>query len=420
MYRPFLPVSKNIIKAMCNKYGTPLQIYDEKSIIRNSNNFFSVFRKYFANFDNYFAVKALPNPNILKLLIENGHGLDCSSISELYISELLKNKKTIYTSNFTSKKDLKYALDKNILINLDDISHIDTILQIQDRMPYQISFRLNPGIGNTNLNQSSNILAGPNAKFGVDKSQIIDCYKFSKKNGSNSFGIHMMTGSCVKDIEYWGDIFRELLLTICDIKKEVNIDFDFINIGGGLGIPYKENENILNLEELVKELYNVKESIDIGEVFPRLCMENGRYITGPYGWLVSTCESIKNIPNHKYIGLDSCMSNLMRPGMYNSYHHISTIKNSKDKYENEKKEIVNVVGTLCENNDWFAKDRELPFTEIGDYVVIHDTGAHSHSMGFQYNGKLRAPEVLIDDYGNDKLIRKREKIEDLYSNIVFS
>ena len=417
MYRPLFPVCNKTLKNMCIKYGTPLQIYDEKSIIKNSNNFFNVFRKYFTNFDNYFAVKALPNPNILKLLIDNGHGLDCSSISELYISELLKSEKTIYTSNFTSKSDLKYALDRNILINLDDISHINTILQIQDRMPNQISFRLNPGVGKTNLNQSSNILAGPNAKFGVDKSQIIECYKFSKKNGSNSFGIHMMTGSCVKDIEYWSDIFRELLLTIIDIKKEVNINFDFINIGGGLGIPYEENESILDLEKLVKELYIVKENIDIGQIFPKLCMENGRYITGPYGWLVSTCESIKTIPNHKYIGLDSCMANLMRPGMYNSYHHISVIKNNYNN--NSKKEIVNVVGTLCENNDWFAKDRELPFIEIGDYIIIHDTGAHSHSMGFQYNGKLRAPEVLIDSKNNNKLIRKREKIEDLYSNVIF-
>lgn len=417
IYKPFIPINYNTLKILQNKYGTPFQLYDEKLIRNNIKKLKAAFDKNFNGFNNYFAVKALPNPSILNIMLDEECGLDCSSVSELYIADKLNCKEIIYTSNFTSKEDLKYALDKNILINLDDISHIQTILNLNFKMPESISFRYNPSVGLTNSETKSNILAGNNSKFGIDQNQIIECYELAKKYGTNKFGIHMMTGSCVNDKEYWLNNFEDLLKLIIKIKNRVNIDFEFINIGGGLGIPYKEGEFILDIHELSDDLFKITNKYNLNQKFPKLYMENGRFITGPFGWLVSECKSIKKRldNNHelceKYYGLDSCMANLMRPGMYNAYHHISI-----PKYNNCDLFKSNVVGSLCENNDWFCKNRLLPNAEIGDLFVIHDTGAHSHSMGFQYNGKLRAPEILYTINNEFNLIRERETIKDLYKN----
>lgn len=353
------------------------------------------------------------------MLISEGCGLDCSSTSELHIARQLgvKGEDVMFTSNYTSLADLATAFDQGVVINLDDVSLVEALVEVRGQCPELISFRLNPGIGRTDSETVSNVLGGPDAKFGVPPYQILEGYRRAQAAGSTRFGIHMMTGSCVMNLEYWAETVTVLLDTMKRIHKELGITFEFINIGGGLGIPYKldqANVDVSAVAKLLRATFNAAFQSDelAGMPEPRLFMENGRYMTGPYGWLVARCQATKDT-YATYYGLDACMSNLMRPGMYGSYHHISVPTAEIDAPE----EKANVVGTLCENNDWFAKDRLLPRAKVGDLFVIHDTGAHSHSMGFQYNGKLRAPEVLLRSSGTeDHLIRDREKIESLYSN----
>ncbi|CAK9040652.1 Protein TabA, partial [Durusdinium trenchii] len=413
-----LPVSPERLKELADKYGTPLQLYDEKLMVENAKALLEAFTAEFPGFQQFFAVKALPNPAVLRLLIKQGFGLDCSSTSELHIAKELgvPGDQVMFTSNYTSKKDLKIAFDQGVIINLDDISLVDTLVEVCGSCPELISFRLNPGLGRTDSETASNVLGGPNAKFGVPPFQIMEAFRKAKENGAKRFALHMMTGSCVLNEEYWLDTVAIMLETIGKLHSELGIMVEFCNLGGGLGIPYKEGEPTVNLPSLVGKLK--AQFVDkMPEVYkdnwPKVYMENGRFITGPYGWLVSRCEAIKN-SYEIYYGLDACMANLMRPGMYGAYHHIS-VPTAKDQDDIVK---ANVVGTLCENNDWFAKDRDLPSATTGDLFVIHDTGAHSHSMGFQYNGKLRAPEVLLRgaDRASEDLIRDRETIEGLFSN----
>ena len=398
------------IKKLINKYSTPLQIYDEKGIRDNTRELIDNFKQKFT-FKQFFAVKALPNPHILKILIDEGCGLDCSSSSELKIAKMLKinSENIIFTSNYTSKEDLKFAMEMGVIINLDDYSLIDKLYKINNIFPKKIFFRLNPGIGKTDGETESNILGGPNAKFGISPQNIIECYELSKNYGCKEFGIHMMTGSCVMNNKYWKESIKILIDTINNIQNNLNIKINYINIGGGIGIPYKPDESKINIKELVNIIYETFTENNF--MVPNLFMENGRYITGPYGWLVTKCLCKKLSFDKIFYGLDACMSNLMRPGMYKSYHHITIL----DKTKNFKKS--NVVGTLCENNDWFANDRLLPDADIDDIFIIHDTGAHSHSMGFQYNGKLRAPEVLINYEKKDLLIRRRENFDDYISTV---
>mmetsp|Transcript_9723 Transcript_9723/g.15947 ORF Transcript_9723/g.15947 Transcript_9723/m.15947 type:complete len:428 (-) Transcript_9723:34-1317(-) len=414
-----IPVSVDRLKDLVAKHGTPLQLYDEKMLIDNAKHLDETFKQQFDNFVEFFAVKALPNPAILSILVKLGFGLDCSSTSELYIAQQLgvPPEKVMYTSNFTSKKDLAIAYDQGVVMNLDDISLIDAIVEVRGKCPELVSFRLNPGLGRTDSETASNVLGGPDAKFGVAAYQIVDAYRKAQENGATRFGIHMMTGSCVLEDDYWMDTVTVLLDTMGKLHKELGITFEWVNIGGGLGVQYQPGEPTIDLGGLVKKLkekFVEKMPAAFQDKWPTLYMENGRYITGPFGWLVSTCESVKD-SYQLYYGLDACMANLMRPGMYGSYHYI-TVPTAAERGEEEK--AANVVGTLCENNDWFAKGRVLPRSRVGDIFVIHDTGAHSHSMGFQYNGKLRAPEVLLrgQDRATDFVIRERETIPELYAN----
>jgi len=413
--------SDEYLKYLVKLFETPLQIYDGSLIIENQKKFIKTMTDNFPNFRQYFAVKALPNPHILNLLIENGSYLDCSSIVELELAEKvgLSGDQIMFTSNYTAKDDLIFAKKLNAIINLDDISLIDDLSSLGE-MPELLCFRLNPGIGKTDSETVSNILAGPDAKFGIPPFQIIKAFKKAKDLGVKKFGLHMMTGSNVLNLDYWDKLIKILFENINNIKTKLDINLEFINIGGGLGIPYKSDQSKIDIKAFSNllrnsinrelKLYNLEE--------PNLYMENGRFITGPYGWLVSKCNVIKNT-YAKYCGLDACMSNLMRPGMYGSYHHITILGKNKTTHKFEK---VNVVGTLCENNDWFAKDRELPTPEVGDLFIIYDTGAHSHSMGFQYNGKLRCPEIIIFTDNTDKptihYIRRRETFDDYLSTVV--
>mmetsp|Transcript_22646 Transcript_22646/g.64345 ORF Transcript_22646/g.64345 Transcript_22646/m.64345 type:complete len:431 (+) Transcript_22646:79-1371(+) len=419
MPRP-LPVSSSRLRQLADKYGTPLQLYDEPAMVENAQHLLKTFTAAFPNFQQFFAVKALPNPAVLALLVKQGFGLDCSSTSELYIADKLgvPPEKVMYTSNYTSKKDLATAFDQGVIINLDDVSLVDSLVEVRGKCSDLISFRLNPGLGRTDSETASNVLGGPDAKFGVPPFQIVEAYRKAKENGATRFGIHMMTGSCVLNEDYWLETVTVLLETMGKLHEELGITFEFVNIGGGLGVAYKPDQAQVNLESLVPKLrakFEEKMPAAFAGNWPRLYMENGRYITGPFGYLVAECQAVKN-SFAAYYGLDACMANLMRPGMYNSYHHIS-IPEAEDR--NEPVEKANVVGSLCENNDWFAKNRELPKSRVGDLFVIHDTGAHSHSMGFQYNGKLRAPEVLLrggEGRPDDVLVRDRETIEGLFAN----
>jgi len=413
-----VPVSVERLEELAEKYGTPLQLYDGDAMVQNAQELLRHFRAEFPSFRQYFAVKALPNPAILALLLQQGFGLDCSSTSELYIARELgvAPDMVMYTSNYTSKADLAVAFDQGVIINLDDASLVDSLVEVRGRCPELISFRLNPGLGRTDSSTKSNVLGGPNAKFGVPPFQIVEAYHKAKENGATRFGIHMMTGSCVLNENYWMETVEVLLKTMEQLHNELEITFDFCNLGGGLGVAYEPKQKPVDVSSLVEKLKaKFVESMPkaFEDKWPDVYMENGRFITGPYGFLVSRCQAIKK-SYETYYGLDSCMANLMRPGMYDSYHHIYVPSAEKRQ---EEKEESNVVGTLCENNDWFAKKRMLPKAQIGDLFVIADTGAHAHSMGFQYNGKLRAPEVLLRKGGKeDVLIRDREQIEGLYSN----
>jgi len=413
-----LNLPENEIRHLAKTFETPLQIYDGSLIIENQKNFINTMTNNFPNFRQYFAVKALPNPHILKLLIQNGSYLDCSSRVELEIAKRLglRGNQIMFTSNYTCKEDLIFAKELGAIINLDDISIIDDLAKL-GKMPELLCFRLNPGIGKTDSETVSNVLGGPDAKFGIPPFQIVEAFKKAKDLGVKKFGIHMMTGSNVLNLDYWDELIKILFQNINQIKEITDIYPSFINIGGGIGIPYKPDQPKIDIEAFSNQirasitreiqLYNISE--------PDLYMENGRFITGPYGWLISKCNVIKNT-YAKYCGLDASMSNLMRPGMYGAYHHISIVGKEKEAVT----EKVNVVGTLCENNDWFAKDRELPIAEVGDLFVIHDTGAHSHSMGFQYNGKLRCAEIIVFNGSSNGMcyIRRKETIDDYLSTII--
>lgn len=346
------------------QHGTPYQLYDERQIRENCRSLITAFRTQFGpTFRQYFAVKALPNPAILKILVEEGCGLDCSSTSELHIAAALgvTGGDVMYTSNYTSKSDLAMARELGVVINLDDASLVESLAGVKSGgMPPLISFRLNPGLGRTDSETASNVLGGPEAKFGVPMEQVVGAYQAAKAAGATRFGMHMMTGSCVMNEEYWQETVCVLLDAVARVQRECGIPaFEFINIGGGLGIPYRANAPVVDVAALAQRLKNTMvqrwgvATGGSGQPMPALYMENGRYMTGPFGWLVSRCHAVKKAWGGVYYGLDSCMANLMRPGMYGSYHHITVpVREGQGA-----RSSAHVVGTLCENNDWFAKVR---------------------------------------------------------------
>lgn len=408
---PFpIPLNNEQIKLLCDKYETPLQLYDADLIKNNIGKFLGAFRKYFSNFQQYFAVKALPNPHILKIIVECGLGLDCSSVYELQLANSIGCKNIFFTGNYLSNSDIIFASKLDVILNLDDVDAIEKMIELhikgKIKQPEIISFRYNP---ETVIESqiSSNVLCGNNSKFGMSKTRIFLAYKKAKEFGITKFGIHLMIGSNIQNIMYWKYIIDDIFDIIMYIYNELKIKFEFINLGGGIGIPYKPKDANINIEELATLIYNTYNNNINKYNFlfkPDIYMENGRYITGPYGWLLTRCISIKKDQNKIFCGIDANMANLMRPGMYGAYHHISVVNPAQFMIKH------NVVGSLCENNDWFCKDRELPEIQQDTILIIYDTGAHSHCMGFNYNGKYKASEVVLID-GVDKLIRKRENFE---------
>ncbi|MDY0360517.1 MAG: diaminopimelate decarboxylase [Desulforegulaceae bacterium] len=412
-----MPVSQDFkerlfpnLDKISSAFETPFHIYDEKGIRETCRNL----KKAFAdlnNFKEYFAVKALPNPQILKIIKDEGFGFDCSSIAELILArQQTKNYMDImFTSNNTSKKEFETAFsDCGSIINLDDISLIEKMPEI----PEIICFRYNPGPERT----GNAIIGNPSeAKYGLATDQIIPAYKKACDLGIRRFGLHAMVASNELNEDYIIETARMLLNIAEKTGKELKIQFEFINIGGGIGIPYRPDETPVNLEKMGKNITELFKEFELRNGYePALNMESGRYMTGPHGVLVTKVINRKSI-YRQYVGVDASMSALMRPGIYGAYHHIEI----PGKENADKTEIVDVTGSLCENNDKFAIQRKLPLLYENDLVVIEDTGAHGHAMGFSYNGRLRPKELLLCEDKNVKLIRREETEEDYFATLKF-
>lgn len=406
-----LPFDKKKIEEIIKDFPTPFHIYDEAGIRENAKNFYKAF-SWVNGFKNYFAVKALPNPYILKVLKSEGMGVDCSSLAELIMSEKVgfRGVEIMFTSNETPAKEYKKAFDLGAIINLDDISHIEYLEKALGKLPELLCFRYNPGPDRT-----GNVLIGDpkEAKYGLTKPQLLKAYKTAKQKGVKRFGLHTMVASNELNLDYIVETARMLFELVKEIKEKTGIQMEFINMGGGIGIPYKPDQEPMDFEYISRE---IKKLYDENNLAPlKVVFECGRVITGPYGYLVTTAVHKKEIYKN-YIGVDACMANLMRPGMYGAYHHETVL----GKEDAPLTETYDVVGSLCENNDKFAVDRKLPKIEIGDLIVIHDTGAHGYSMGFNYNGKLRSAELLLKEDGSVEQIRRAETLDDYFATLDFS
>jgi len=409
-----LPFDKAFIESLKERFPTPFYIYDEAAIRKGARRLIDAF-SWCPTFKEYFAVKATPTPGILKILTEEGFGADCSSFAELILSERggVTGEDIMFTSNNTMSKDYAKAKELGAVINLDDISHID-YLNDSVGMPELICFRYNPGP----LRSGNAIIGEPQeAKYGFTREQLFEGYKKAQELGAKRFGLHTMVASNELNPQFFVETAEMLLQLVVELHSELGIRIEFVNLGGGMGIPYRPGEEALDVAKIssgVKDLYEkmiTSTPLDPLAIF----LENGRIITGPYGYLVTEVVHKKAIYKD-YVGVDACMANLMRPGMYEAYHHISIL----GKEDAPATKVVDVVGSLCENNDKFAIDRKLPEIEIGDIAVIHDAGAHGHSMGFQYNGKLRSAELLFKEDGTVEEIRRAETLEDYFATLSFA
>jgi diaminopimelate decarboxylase len=406
-----LPFSKTEIEAIIAKHPTPFHIYDEKAIRENARHLNAAFT-WAPGFKEYFAVKATPNPSILQVVKEEGFGADCSSLTELMLAERtgITGENIMFTSNDTPAAEFRKAVALGAIINLDDITHI-AALEAATGIPDLICFRYNPGP----LKKGNAIIGTPeDAKYGLTKPQLFEAYRIMKEKGVRRFGLHTMVASNELDPYYFIETAKLLFELVAEISQTVGIRFEFINLGGGIGIPYRPNQNPVDLgivSQGIRRYY--EELICANNLAPlRILMENGRMVTGPYGYLVTTVLHQKTIYKN-YIGLDACMANLMRPGIYGSYHHITVLGKETAPLDH----TYDVTGSLCENNDKFAIDRLLPRIDRGDIMVIHDTGAHGHAMGFNYNGKLRSAELLLKPDGSVQLIRRAETPADYFATL---
>lgn len=413
-----MPISEDFEKRLnavlpkaIKEFGTPFHIYDAMGIKETGEKLKDAFSNLESGFREYFAVKALPNPRILGIMKNIGFGFDCSSIPELMMARKIGagEKDIMFTSNNTSQAEFNEALDNGgCIMNLDDFSLIRKI----PRMPKLICFRYNPGKKMT----GNSIIGNPvEAKYGVAHIQIVDAYKLAIKRGAERFGLHTMVCSNTRNEDYLARTV-EMLLSVCEmVTAKLGIEFEFINMGGGIGIPYKPGDKIVDIEAVAQKIITLMRLFrDKNGYMPKLLMESGRYMTGPHGVLVTTCTNTKNI-YRKYRQVDACMSSLMRPAIYGAHHHITVLgKNGKCLTE-----VVDVVGSLCENNDKFAVKRRLPKIHEGDVLIIQDTGAHGHAMGFNYNGRFRPRELLLREHYSVELIRREENPNDYFATLNF-
>lgn len=408
-----LPFSKKQLDEIVKEHPTPFHIYNEIAIREYARRFNKAFA-WNKGFKEFYAIKAAPNPFLMKILRNEGFGIDCSSMAELELAEKtgMRGEEIMFTSNDTPASEFVKAMELGAIINLDDISHIG-FLEKYAGLPQLISLRYNPGP----LKKGNLIIGHPeDAKYGFTRGQMFEGYKMLKEKGVKRFGIHIMVASNELDVNYFIETSEVLFQLIADISSTLNIRIEFANLGGGIGIPYKPGEEQVDLVRMSKGIKDQYERFIVSNQLDslKIYFESGRAITGPFGYLISKVEHIKKTYKN-FAGLDASMSDLMRPALYGAYHHISV-----PGKENElKKMIYDVTGSLCENNDKFAIDRELPVLERGDIIVIHDTGAHGHAMGFNYNGKLRSSELLLRENGEVKEIRRAEELNDYFATLDF-
>jgi diaminopimelate decarboxylase len=410
----FVPFTKDQLESIIKAHPTPFHIYDEKAIRENAAKLKEAF-SWVPGFREYFAVKANPNPYVMKILKEEDFGADCSSLPELILAERigLPGPYIMFSSNDTPYEEYQKAKELGAIINLDDISHI-SYLEENVGLPELLCFRFNPGP----LRGGNAFIGKPEeAKYGFTKAQLLEGYRTIKEKGVRRFGLHTMIASNELDPDYFIDTAKMLFEIVVEVKKSLDIRIEFVNIGGGIGIPYKPEQKPVDLGIISNGIREAYERMIKPEGLDplKLYMETGRIITGPYGYLVTRVRHLKDTYK-KYVGLDACMANLMRPALYDAYHHITVMGKEKQKAD----QLYDVTGSLCENNDKFAIDRNLPKVEIGDILVIHDAGAHGHAMGFNYNGKLRSAELLLKPDGSVEQIRRAETVDDYFRTLDFS
>ena len=404
-------VTKEQLEEIVKEYPTPFHLYDEKGMRENMKALKDAFA-WNPGYKEYFAVKANPNPFLIRILREYGCGCDCSSYTELLLSEAIgaTGDQIMFSSNATPAEEYKLADRLGAIINLDDITHIEFLEETIGHIPKTISCRYNPG-GIFKI--SNDIMDNPgDAKYGMTTEQLFEAFKILKEKGAEEFGIHAFLASNTVTNEYYPMLAKVLFEVAVKLQKETGAHIKFINLSGGIGIPYKPEQKPNDIKVIGEGVRKVYEEVlvpaGMGDV--AIYTELGRYVTGPYGCLVT--RAIHEKHTHKeYIGCDACAVNLMRPAMYGAYHHITVMGKEKEPHDHK----YDITGSLCENNDKFAIDRLLPEIEIGDILVIHDTGAHGYSMGYNYNGKLRSAELLLKEDGTVELIRRAETPEDYFA-----
>ena len=404
-------VTKEQVEEIVKTYPTPFHLYDEAGIRANAKAVQEAFA-WNKGFREYFAVKATPNPFILNILKEYGCGCDCSSLTELMMAKAcgFEGEQIMFSSNDTPLEEFTFANNLGAIINLDDFTHIQCIEETLGYIPETISCRYNPG---GVFEMSNGIMDNPgDSKYGMTKEQIIEGFKIMKEKGAKNFGVHAFLASNTVTNEYYPQLAKQLFELVVELKEETGCHIAFVNLSGGVGVPYtpdQEPNDIYAIGEGVHKAYDevlVPAGMDDVAIFS----EMGRFMLAPYGCLVTQAIHEKHIYK-EYIGVDACAVNLMRPAMYGSYHHITVL----GKEDAPCTETYDVVGSLCENNDKFAIDRKLPVIDKGDYLVIHDTGAHGFAMGYSYNGKLKSAELLLQPDGNVKMIRRAETPADYFA-----
>lgn len=409
MKKPFVTLQQ--VEEITKEFPTPFHLYDEKGIRENARKLYKAF-SWNKGFKEYFAVKATPNPFLINILREYGCGCDCSSITELMLSKAIGavGDDIMFSSNDTPPAEFKYADDIGAIINLDDITHIDILEKTLGYLPKKLSCRYNPG-GYFSI--ANNIMDNPgDAKYGMTTEQLFEAFKIMKSKGVEEFGIHAFLASNTVTNEYYPTLAKTLFEVAVKLKEETGAHIKFINLSGGIGIPYRpdqEGNDIFEIGKGVEKVYNevlVPAGMDDVAIFTEL----GRFMLAPYGALVTRAINEKH--THKeYIGVDACAVNLMRPAIYGAYHHITVMGKENDACDHK----YDVTGSLCENNDKFAIDRMLPEIEKGDLLFIHDTGAHGFAMGYNYNGKLKSAEILLKEDGSFDLIRRAETPADYFA-----
>jgi len=414
MSERFFPLALADLEGLAAKYPTPFYLYDERGIREHARRFLKAFSR-FPGFKEFFAVKACPNPYILKILASEGIGADCSSLPELILAERagILGEDIMFSSNETPESEYIYANLKGAVINLDDITHIEYLERAIGGIPELISFRYNPGP----LREGNALIGKPEeAKYGLTRAQILEAYPIARSKGAKRFALHTMVASNELNSDYFIETARMLFELAVEIKEKTGIRIELVDLGGGIGIPYRPGQKAVDYDYVadgIERAYN--EIVKPAGLDPlRISFECGRPFTGPYGWLVTCAIHEKHI-YREYVGVDASMADLMRPGMYGAYHHV-TVAGKEDA---PKDHVYDVVGSLCENCDKFAVQRELPRIDRGDFVIVHDAGAHGRAMGFNYNAKLRSGELLLREDGKIVEIRRRETVDDYFATLDF-